>query len=111
MLTTLTPFAHFFDDVKNKREVLKKRKIDKTTKIDRRGYIFWNPEIEVSKTYCFLMILCCILAVGGQFWSYVNERLKKVCKPSRRQGGSQIVPVLGFDFGVLSLFIHLELKI
>ena len=40
MLTTLTPFAYFFVDVKNKREVLKKRKIDKTTKIDRRGYIF-----------------------------------------------------------------------
>ena len=38
MLTTLTPFAHFFDDVKNKREVLKKRKIDKKSKIDRRGY-------------------------------------------------------------------------
>ena len=40
MFTTPTRNAHFFDDVKNKREVIKKRKIDKTSKIDRRGYIF-----------------------------------------------------------------------
>ena len=86
MFTTLTPFAHFFDDVKSKREVFNFEKIDKTLKIHQRGQLFKTSENRGIKNLLFSMISCCKFAVGGQFWSHVIDDLKKVCKPCPQNG-------------------------